>query len=79
MHERHRDCPSSRTKYLHCIKVLAANHRPHLLVVTTYKRGRTLSNAGVSGRKKAKVCFSDCDKQKDLSKWNKQELQATAI
>ena len=25
------------------------------------------------------VCYSDCDKQKDLSKWNKQELQAYLI
>ena len=41
--------------------------------------GRPLSNAGVSGRKKAKVCFSDCNMQKDLSKWNKQELQAYLI
>ena len=47
----------------------------------SYKRGRPLSNASVSGRKKAKVCvcYSDCDKQKDLSKWNKQKLQAYLI
>ena len=45
----------------------------------SYKRGRPLNNTGVSGRDKAKVCYSDCDKQKDLSKWNKQELQAYLI
>ena len=48
-----------------------------LLYRYTYRR--PLSNAGVSGRKKAKVCFSDCNMQKDLSKWNKQELQAYLI
>ena len=52
--------------------------KPQASSTGSYKRGRPLSNAGVSGRKKAKVC-SDCDKQKDLSKWNKQELQAYLI
>ena len=53
--------------------------KPQVSSAGSYKRGRPLSNAGVSGRKKAKVCYSDCDKQKDLSKWNKQELQAYLI
>ena len=48
--------------------------KPQALSVGSYKRGRHLSNAGGSGRKKAMVCYSDCDMQKDLSKWNKQEL-----
>ena len=43
------------------------------------KRGRPLSNAADSGRKKAKVCYSDCDMQKDLSKWKKPALQAYLI
>ena len=52
--------------------------KPQASSAGSYKRGRPLCNAG-SGRKKAKVCYSDCDKQKDLSKWNKQELQAYLI
>ena len=50
--------------------------KPQASSAGSYKRGRPLSNAGVSGRKKAKVCYSDCDKQKE---WNKQELQACLI
>ena len=53
--------------------------KPQAPSAGSYKRGRPLSNAGVSGRKKAKVCYSDCDMQKDLSKWNKQELRAYLI
>ena len=53
--------------------------KPQASSAGSYKRGRPLSNAGVSGRKKAKVCFSDSNMQKDLSKWNKQELQAYLI
>ena len=53
--------------------------KPQVPSAGSYKRGRPLSSAGVSGRKKAKVCYSDCDMQKDLSKWNKQELQAYLI
>eukprot|EP00731_Ephydatia_muelleri_P035072 Em0095g2a len=53
--------------------------KPQVPSAGSYKRGRPLSSAGVTGRKKAKVCYSDCDKQKDLSKWNKQELQAYLI
>ena len=52
--------------------------KPQAPSAGSYKRGRLLSNGGVSGRKKA-VCYSDCDMQKDLSKWNKQELQAYLI
>ena len=66
-------------------KILAAyksiGSKPQASSAGSYKRGRPLSNAGVSGRKRAKpkVCYSDCDMQKDLSKWNKQELQAYLI
>ena len=42
--------------------------KPQASSTGSYKRGRPLSNAGVSGRKKAKVCYSDCNMQKDLSK-----------
>ena len=63
-------------KYLQCKSI---GSKPQVSSAGSYKRGRPLSNAGVSGSKKAKVCFSDCDMQKDLSKWNKQELQAYLI
>ena len=53
--------------------------KPQVPSAGGYKRGRPLSSAGISGRKKTNVCYSDCDKQKDLSKWNKQELQAYLI
>ena len=53
--------------------------KPQASSAGSYKRGRPLSNAGVSGGKKAKVRYSDCDKQKDLLKWNKQELPAYLI
>ena len=53
--------------------------KPQVSSAGSYKRGRPFSNAGVSGRKKAKGCVTVCDMLKDLSKWNKQELQAYLI
>ena len=45
-------------KYLQCIKVLPANHM-QVSSAGSYKPGRPFSNAGVSGRKKAKVCDAE--------------------
>ena len=55
----------SQVKYVQSIRVLVTNNRHHLLVVVTSMVGLLI---------KTKVSYSSCDKRKDPSRWNNQEL-----